>query len=150
MSIDKTIDDLYDILDNSWHLPISGGKVIIDSKEVRCLLEDLRLKLPKEITQAKNIVADRSKIIDDAKLESERILKATEDKARSMLNQNEIVRNSQQIANKIISDAKTSSKEIKLAANQYVDNIMKEAEQVISSRLSDIKKARQAVKSSDS
>ena len=150
MSIDKTIDDLYDILDNSWHLPMSGGKVIVDTKEIRCLLEDLRLKLPKEITQAKSVVADRSKIIDDAKIEAEKILKASEEKVKLMINQSEIVKNSQQIASKIISDAKANAKEIKIAANQYVDDLMNQAEKIMSTGLSDIKKAKHVIHSSNS
>lgn len=147
MGVDKIIDELYEILDGSWHLPLSGGKVIVDSKEIRCLLEDLRLKLPKEIMQAKSIVEDRFKIIDDAKQEAEKIIKASEEKFKSIVNQSDIVKNAQMAASKIVSEAKTDSKEIKTAANQYVDNLMKDVDQIISSGLAEIRKARQALRS---
>ena len=148
MSIDKTIDDLYEILDSSWHLPLSGGKVIADSKEIRCLLEDLRLKLPKEVVQAKNIVQERNRIIDNAKEESEKLIKASEEKIRSMVSQSEIVKNAQMAANKIISEAKSEAKEVKIAANKYVENLMKEVEQAIAAGLTEMKKARQQLHSS--
>ena len=149
MSIDKTIDDLYDILDGSWHLPLSGGKIIVDSKEIRCLLEDLRLKLPTEIVQAKSIVEDRYKIIDDAKQEADKIIKASQEKIKLMVNQSEIVKNAQMVASQILSEAKANSKEIKTAANQYVDNLMKDLDKIISSSLSDIRQARQTLHASD-
>ncbi len=149
MGMDKIIDDLYEILDTSWHLPLSGGKVILDSKEIRCLLEDIRLKMPKEIVQAKSIVEDSSKIIDDAKKEAARIVKLSEEKFHSMIEQSEIVKNAQMTANKIISDAKSDSKKIKAAANQYVDNLMKDAEQIVAAQMAEIKKARQALRSSE-
>lgn len=145
MGIDKIIDELYDILDNSWHLPLSGGKVIVDSKQIRCLLEDMRLKLPKEIIQARNVVADRSKIIDDARAESENLMRVSENKIREMVNQSEIVKNAQMVADKIVSDAKVSSKEIKIAASQYVAGVMKDAEKMLTAGLNEIKKARQAI-----
>lgn len=147
MSVDKIIDEIDDILDSSWHLPLSGGKVIVDSKEMRCLLEDLRLKLPKEVLQAKSIVADRSKIIDDAKSEAENIMKVSEDKIKSMVRQSEIVKNAQLSANKIVSDAKDQVKEMKLAATEYIDEIMKQVDQTMVSTLSEIRKARQALRS---
>ncbi len=149
MSIDKIIDDLHDIVDNSWGLPLSGGKIIVDSKEIRCLLEDLRLKLPKEIVQAKNIVQERAQIIESAKEEAERMLRASEEKIRTMVNQSEIVKNAQLAASKIISDAKISSKEVKVAANQYVDNLMKEIDQSVTSSLAELRKARQSLHSSN-
>lgn len=149
MGIDKIIDDLYEILDSSWNLPLSGGKIIVDSKELRCLLEDLRLKLPKEVIQAQNIVQERSNIIEDAKEEADRMIKASEDRIRTMVNQSEIVKNAQIVANKMVSDAKLESKEIKFAANQYVENLMRDVEHSVSAGLSELKKARQTVSSSE-
>lgn len=149
MSVDKIIDELYEVLDHSWHLPLSGGKIIVDSKEIRCLVEELRLKLPKEIMQAKSIVENRSKVLEDTKLEAEKMMKASEEKIRSIASQSEIVKNAQLMANKIISEAKANAKEVKSAANQYVDGMMKEVEQVVLSGLSEIKKARQVLGNSE-
>lgn len=149
MSIDKIIDDLYEILDGSWSLPLSGGKIIVDSKEIRCLLEDLRLKLPKELVQAKNIVKERSRILENAQEEAERLRRVSEEKIKAMVNQSEIVKNAQMAANKIISDAKLSSKEVKAAANQYVDNLMNEVDQTVTASLVELRKARQKLHSVD-
>lgn len=149
MSVDKIIDDLYEILDGSWRLPFSGGKIIVDSKEIRCLLEDLRLKLPKELIQAKNIVKERSQVIENAKEEAERLMRVSEEKIKSMVNQSEIVKNAQLAANQIIAEAQLNSKEVTIAANQYVDNLMNEVDQAVTASLTELRKARQQLRSSD-
>ena len=40
MDIENLIDEIEDILEVSWHLPLSGGRAVIDSKEIRRILEE--------------------------------------------------------------------------------------------------------------
>lgn len=145
MNVEKLIDDLDELVDASWRFPLSGGKVIVDSKEMRRLLEDVRLSLPREIIQAKNVVADRTKIIEDAKQEAQAIIKASEEKAGLMISQSEIVKNAQNVANRIISEAKIKSKEIKSAANVYVGELIKKTDKILTESVSEIRKARQSL-----
>ena len=149
MDIENLMDELEDTIDASWHLPMSGGKAILDSKEVRRILEDIRLRLPKEMVQAKKIVEDRSKIIEDAKAEVETMLKISEERARAIISQSEIVKNAQLSANNIITEAAAKAKEMKNSANEYVEEIMKQLDQVITANLSEVRKARQMLHSAD-
>lgn len=149
MDIENLIDELEDIIDVSWHLPLSGGRALIDSKEVRRILEDIRLKLPKEIVQARKIVDDRSKIIEDAKTEVETMMKVSEERVKNMVSKNEIVRNAQMSANSMIAEAASKAKEIKGSANEYVEEMMKQLDQVVASNLAEIRKARQMLRSTD-
>ena len=56
MEIDRLLDELEDVLEISWQVPLSGGKAFVDTKEVKRILEDVRLILPVEVVQAKKIV----------------------------------------------------------------------------------------------
>ena len=149
MDIENLIDELEDIVDVSWHLPMSGGRALIDSKEVRRILEDIRLKLPKEIVQARKIVDDRTKIIEGAKTEVETMMKVSEERVKAMVSKNEIVRNAQMSANSMIAEAASKAKEIKGSANEYVEEMMKQLDQVVASNLAEIRKARQMLRSTD-
>ena len=71
MPIDKYLDKLDDVLEDSLTLPLTGGKRMIDIDKVRDLVDDIRMHLPQEIKDAKAIVGDREQIIKDAKLEAE-------------------------------------------------------------------------------
>ena len=65
---------------------------MLDADEVKQILGEIRDSLPNEIRQAKAIVADRSQIISDAKREAETIVRVAEERAKAMVNQNEIVK----------------------------------------------------------
>jgi cell division septum initiation protein DivIVA len=149
MDIENLIDELEDTLDVSWHLPLSGGRAVVDSKDVRRILEDIRLKLPKEIVQARKIVDDRMKIIEDARAEVDTMIKVSEEKVKAIISKSEIVKNAQISANSIIADATAKSKEMKSSANEYVDEMMKQLDQIVASSLAEIRKARQMLRSSD-
>ena len=148
MSIENLMDDLEDVMEASWHLPMSGGKTVIDAGEVKRILEDIRLQLPKEILQARKIIEDRTKIIEDAKQEAQNIIKVSEEKIRAMIEKSEIVKNAQTSANNIISEATKQSKEMKLSANKYAQDVMKQLDEVVTSNLTEIRKARQMLQSS--
>ena len=87
MNIEEILDQLDDLLDKAWSLPLSGGRCVVDAEKVRDLLDDVRLNLPTEIKQAKAIVVDRTDIITTAKREAEAIVRKAEDRARAMIAQ---------------------------------------------------------------
>ena len=142
MEIEKLLNELEDMIEVSWHLPMSGGKSLLDAKEIQRIVEDLRLKLPKEIVQARNIIDDREKIFENAKVDIEKMIESTKEKVQEMINSSEIVEKAKVLAGNIISDARSKANEIQQSANQYVDNVMKDLEKTVDSKLADIRKAR--------
>ncbi|MBR0423058.1 MAG: ATPase [Clostridia bacterium] len=148
MEIDRLLDELEDILEISWQLPLSGGKAFVDTKEVKRILEDIRLKLPSEVMQAKKIVSNRTKILENTHTEAENIIKASEEKVKTMVSQTEIVKAANANAKNIISEANAKSKDIIERAHRYVDGLIKSLDDTITQNLSEIKKARQMLRSS--
>ncbi len=146
-NVDSLIDELEDVLESSWHLPLTGGKTIIDSEEVKRIIEDIRLRLPQEIRQAKSIVSDRTDIIRDAKEEADAIVRNTEEKVRALASQSEILKQAEARAKAMLEEAETRAREMRMAANEYVNNLMNETDQILTSGLTEIRKARQSLKS---
>lgn len=146
MRIDELLDKLDDMVDKAWGLPLSGGRCVLEVEKVREIIDDLRLNLPKEIPQAKAIVADRVEIIKNAKAEAEDLVKSAEEKARALVTQDAIVKSAQEKANAILTDAQQKSKEMKKAAADFSDNLLKQSEEKITESLNEIKRARQALK----
>ena len=87
MPIEEILDQLDELIDRSWSLPLTGGRCVVDADKVRELLDDVRLNLPTEIRQAQSIVADRTAIVDEAKKEAEAIIARAEN-ARPLLLRN--------------------------------------------------------------
>ena len=147
MDIDNLMDELEDILEASWRLPLSGGKAMVDTSEVKRILEDIRLALPREVVQAKKIVDERNKILDKAQSEIDAMMKISEEKVKIMVSKSGIVRSAQNTANDIISEANARAQEIKSSTNEYVSNMMKRLDETITTNLAEIRKARQMLQS---
>lgn len=146
MNMEEYLDKLGDMVDEGWSIPLSGGKVAVDADKVREIIEDIRLNMPTEIRQAKLIVADRSDIIAKAKAEAEYIIHSAEERARAMVAQDEVHRQAVQRAGEIMEQAQTKSREMRRAATDFAETVLKNTEETLSSSLSEVKQARTALR----
>ena len=144
MNIDEILDVVDELLDRAWSLPLSGGRCVVDAEKVRDLIDDVRLNLPGEIKQARAIVSDRAEIIDSAKKEAEQLVRKAEDRARSLVAHEEIVKVAQAKASEIVSQAQMKSREIRQAAQEFSDNCLQRTEEVLVKSLTEVKATRQA------
>lgn len=145
MKVEMLVDELSQLIDEAWSLPLSGGKTVINAERARELIEEIKTNMPQEIRQAKNIAADRNTILTKAKEEAESIVQKAEERAKAMIAQSEIVRQAQQKSQEIISDANQKASEIKTAANVYLDNLLKKADDELSANLAQLKKTREGL-----
>ncbi len=148
LNIEDLLDELYEMVEKAWSLPLSRGRAVLDGEEVKQILDEIRDNLPGEIRQAKAICADRAQIIDDARREAETVVRVAEERAKAMINQNEIVRQAQQKANEMIAQAQAKNREMRKASNDYVDDLMKRTDESLSANLAELRKARQNIKAS--
>lgn len=147
-TIEDLIDEMYDVLDKGWKMPLSSGKVLVDSEEIRAILDDIRDVFPEEISQAKSIVADHGQILNEARRESDSIIQAAEERAKVLVSQEEVVRQAQQRANEILGQAQAQARETRKACNEYVEDIMRRTDESISESLTELRKTRQNIKAS--
>ena len=146
-AVEDLIDELYDVLEKGWTLPLSGGKSFIDSEEAKQILDEIREAIPAEVRKAKAIVADRAQIISEAQREAETIVRVAEEKAKTLINQEEIVRQAQAKANDIMAQAQAKFREMRKASNDYVEDIMRRTDEAVSASLAELRKTRQSIKS---
>lgn len=146
MSIEETIEMMDDMLDKAKAVPLTGGKCLVDVDKLHEMLNEIRLNMPTEIKQARNLVNDRKTIISDAKTEADQIIRRAEEKAKQMVSQQEITRQAQAKSNEIMTNTQQKSKELRVTTNEYVDNMLAHVEELLSSDVQDVKKARAALK----
>lgn len=148
MSVEELIDELYDMVEKAWSLPLSHGRAVLDGGDVKQILDEIRESLPKEIHQAKAIVADRSQIIGDAKREAETVVRVAEERAKAMVAQDEITKQAQQKANEMLSQSQVKVREMRKASNDYIDDLMKRTEEGFAQNLAELRKTRQNIRAS--
>ena len=157
MKIEMLIDELQEIVDEAFTLPLSGGKTVVNTERIKEIIDDMRSNLPVELKQAKSIAADRTNIINKSKAEAERIVQEAEDRSKVMAQQTDeraknTVRQAEERAaalvqqSEIVARANQQAAKIKGAANSYIDGIMKKADEELSRNLADLKKTRESLK----
>lgn len=145
-NVDELMEELYSVVERAWHLPLSGGRAMVDGNEIKQLLDDLRDNLPQETRQARAIVADRNQILADSKREAEGIIRAAEERAKRMVMQDEITRQAKQQADAMIRNATSQSNEIRKATGEFVDDLLRRADDTLSENLTELRKTRQSIK----
>ena len=144
MSIEEILDQLDELIDRAWSLPLTGGRCVVDADKVRELLDDVRLNMPTEIRQAQSIVADRTEIVNTAKKEAEAIIARAEKRAAALVEEEESVRQSRSKAAEIAQQAQQQSREMRQSAKEFVDNILKNTEESLAASMNEVKNTRAA------
>lgn len=146
MAINDILNSLEQLLEESWNLPLSGGRCVVDAERALALIDEVRNNMPSEIKESRAIVEGRLAIIEGAKKEAEQIIRKAEERARNLVQQEEIVKRAQSQANELLMTANTRAKEIKSAASEYADAIMKDCEDQLNASVNDVRATRQKLK----
>lgn len=145
-NIDSILLMIGDLLDGAWSIPLSGGKGAVDVDKIRDLLSQLKMHIPVEVEKAKEIVNDRKIILDDAKKEAEMTIRVAEERAKKLVDHDEVVRQAQAKANEILSTSQLQARELKKATSDYVDSVLKSTEEQVAKSLAELRSKRQAIK----
>jgi len=146
MAVDKYLDRIDDLLEEAWNLPFTGGKRMIDVEKIRNLLDEVRLNLPQEIKDAKNIVADREEILRDARVEAENIIKEAEDRQRKMVSEQQIVISARERANVIVTEAHAKVRATERAVVEFSETTLKRVEDSLLQAHTEVKNTRSSIK----
>ena len=138
----ELIETLYTMVSEAWGVPLGNDKCIIERDNVLEILNEIKSGMPAELSEAKRLVSARDEFIGNAKREAESIRKNAEDKARAMLEEQEIVRVAKAHSAQLVSDAAYKSKELRRVANEYVDEILRRTEESVAEALKAINRSR--------
>ncbi len=130
MEIFTLLENLEELLESGTKVPFSS-KVMVDVEELREILEDIRLKLPDELKQAKWVKEERQRIIADAEKEADNLIKEAESKIISLVNDNVITKEALAQKEAIIESANKVSREISVGTRDYADAILQRIEEVL-------------------
>ena len=149
--MDNTVDSILGmmegIVDSAKIFPMTHGKVLIDQEQIRDMLGDMRSQVPRELEDARRIVADRSNILETAKKEAEMTTRVAEERARKLVDHDEIVKQAQMKANEIMSTAQLQSRELKKAAMEYADSMLAQVDEQLNKSLIEVRQRRQSFRS---
>lgn len=145
MEIFTLLENLEELIDAGAKVPFSS-KVMVDIDELREVLEDIRLKLPDELKQAKWVKEERQRIISDAEMEAEKMIKEAQAKIVTLVDEHVITKQALEQKEEIIENANKVSKEISVGTRDYADAILEKVEEILKETLDVVHNNRQELK----
>ena len=142
--IPEMLNMLHAMITEAWGVPLGAEKCVIERDKALDILDEIRGQFPTEIAEAKRLLDARADFISNAKREAETIKRTAEDRARQLIDEQEIIKISRAKSNEMLSHAETSSTELRRVANEYVDDAMQRTEEALTSALDEIRKSRQS------
>ena len=145
MEIFTLLENLEEIIESGTKVPLST-KVMVDKEELNEILEEIRLKLPDELKQAKWVKEERQGIIMDAQKEADQIVRETETKIISLVDDHEITRQALAQKEEIIESADKVAREITTGTREYADALLERLEEILKEALNVVHDNRKELK----
>ena len=146
-NVQELLDMLRSMVTEAWGLPLGAEKCVIERDKALDLLDEINAQLPTELSEAQRLVSARNEFIANAKREAESIRKVAEDRARQLVDEQEIVRAARERSNNLISAAESKSNELRRVANDYADDALRRTEEAIAEALNEVRQSRTRFKS---
>lgn len=135
--IDDLLEDLYQLISECKSGGFFGGKVL-DKDEAFNILEEIRYNLPRELKEAKKIIDNADKIIQDAQFEANKIVKISEDQAESLVSDHQITKMAREAEEIKRKEMKEFVTEMRDGAISYADRCLSEAEKELQASLNEV------------
>ena len=127
MDIMEIIDMMEETIEKASAVPLTG-KVMIDKDELLDYIQEIRLVYPDEMKEAKWVKEERQRILSEAENRAETIQKNAEETQMQLIDEHEITKCAYEQANELVNEAQKRAMEIKTDTDQYVDDILNDAE----------------------
>jgi len=135
------LDKLDAYLSECSRVPLMG-KLLVDEEEVFAIIDDLRAQIPHELEQAKWLLKERERILQEARKEAEDILKDAQGQIATLASESVIAKEARVQAEELMTRAKEVAREINLGAREYADELMKAVEDSILDILERVREGR--------
>ena len=147
MSIDEILEEMDELLDKASSMPFVAHKKVIDGERMRELINDVRLNLPHELKEAKKIEFDCQRILNEAKLNAEGIIRKAEERAAQLVSREAIMAEAKKKAVDMLTKAQTAAKNLQQNAAVSVAKMLNDTENHYSRNLQNIKMVKQKLSS---
>ena len=111
MEVLTLLETLQEMLDRGSDIPLIK-KSLVDKDAIIDVVNEIKLKLPDELKQAKWVKEERQKILVDAQKEANQLIKEAENRIIAMIDEHEITKKAYEQKAEIIDSANAFSKDL--------------------------------------
>jgi vacuolar-type H+-ATPase subunit H len=117
------LDRLEEVLGAGRSVPFSARK-LVDEQECLDILDQIRVSVPEELRAAKRLTQERQRIVEDARLEADRVLQDAEHRLAERVADHELVRAAEMRAVEIEEDALRSAEGMRREVDDYAFKVL--------------------------
>lgn len=139
------LNEVEEIVDHSPKIPMTG-KVLVDDTVIFELLDRVRAALPEELSNAKWVLKERERILNEAQLEAQKLMEQGKSYVDKMAVENEVVKQAQSYGEDIVRQAQAYARNVKLGSVQYADDMLQHVEKSLYETMQSLRKNREELK----
>lgn len=143
MNIDEILEEMDELLDKASSVPFVSHKKVVDGERMRELINDIRLNLPHELKEAKKIEFDCQRILNEAKLNAEGMIRKAEERAAQIVSHEAVITEAKKKAVDILRKAQAQAAQLQKTAALSVAQMLNDAENSHQKSLLDIKRTKE-------
>ncbi len=136
------IGALYDMVQDARSVPLATDKCVLERDKVLDMLDEIIAQLPGELKQSRTIVESRNELIGQARREAEVIIRQAQEQAKQMVTKEAIYIEAKKRAEELVEQTQNRIESLKKAANAYMDDALRQTEEVIADSLKNVRDTR--------
>ena len=136
------IGALYDMVQDARSVPLAADKCILERDRILDMLDEIIAQLPSELKQSRTIVESRNELISQARREAEMIMRQAQEQAKQMATKEAIYVEAKRRAEELVSQTQERIAALKKASNEYMDEALRQTEEVIAESLANVRETR--------
>lgn len=118
MDILELVDRLEELFNDSRAVPFTHS-VIVDEDRFLDIIDQMRVTIPDEVRKAQQLLAQRERILAQAKEEAQRTIQLAQQKREEMLSEHGMVEEARRKAAQIVAQAEAEAERIRREADEY-------------------------------
>ena len=136
------IGALYDMVQDARSMPLSADKCILERDKVLDMLDEIIAQLPGELKQARTIVESRNELVSQARREADAVIREAQEKANQLVTKEAIYTEAKKRSEELVAQTQNRINQLRKAANEYMDDSLRQTEEVISNALNEVRETR--------
>ena len=141
------IGSLYDLIQDARSMPLASDKCIIERDLALDMLDEIIAQLPGELKQSRTIVESRNELISQARREAESIIRQAQEQAKELVTKEALYNEAKRRSEEIALQTQNRVAQIQKAGNSYMDESLRQTEEVIAKALNDVRETRMKFRS---
>jgi cell division septum initiation protein DivIVA len=127
MDILHLVDRLEELFNDSRSVPFTHS-VMVDEERILDIIDQMRVSIPEEIKKAQQLLAQRDRILAQAKEEADRTIALAREKSDQLTERDAIVESAHVRRDQIIEEANQEKARVRREADEYVMQTLGELE----------------------